>query len=215
MILVAPAAVLVFVLYLGPLAMNGLLSLFRWTAARPDLVFTGLGNYQTLDDLGSSFPTVQRTIVYAVGAAAIMVVGPARFGPRAGGDTRGNRVLRTIFIIPVLLSPLAVGFLFRALLGLDGVVNDILSAATGQSVRIPWLASRDISIFVVSAAVAWRFAPVLFLVFLPGLAAIPREFVEAARIDGAGRWQLFRASQAATPGSGHHIRRGHRHHHGS
>jgi ABC-type sugar transport system permease subunit len=192
LILVAPAVLVVFVLYLAPLAMNGALSLFRWTAARPDLEFVGLGNYQTLDELGLLMPTVQRTVVFAVAAAALMVIVPLALALAVESNTRGNRILRTIFVIPILLSPLAVGFVFRAIFGLDGVVNAGLEAVTGTAATLPWLASKDLSIFVVSAAVAWRYAPVLFLVFLAGLASIPKDYVEAARMDGAGRWQLFR-----------------------
>ena len=191
-LLTAPAVILVFVLYLGPLAMNGVLSLFRWTAFRPELVFTGLQNYQTLDELDILVPTVQRTLVYAIGAASLMVLVPLALALALEANTRGNRLLRTVFIIPVLLSPLAVGFLFRAILGLDGVLNGLLSTFTTEPVRIAWLGSKEISLFVVSAAVAWRFAPVLFLVFLAGLASIPHDYVDAAKIDGAGRWALFR-----------------------
>lgn len=191
-LLVAPAAVLVLLLFVGPLAMNGFLSLFRWTAFRPELVFTGLQNYTTLDELGILVPTVQRTLVYGIGAATLMVLGPLVLALALESNTRGNRLLRTVFIIPVLLSPLAVGFLFRAILGLDGVLNGLISTVTPEPVRIAWLGSKEISLFVVSAAVAWRFAPVLFLVFLAGLASIPREYIDAAKIDGASRWALFR-----------------------
>ena len=108
LILVAPAVLLVLLLYLAPLAMNGALSLFRWTAARPDLEFIGLGNYQTLDELGLLIPTVLRTIVFAIAAAALMVIVPLALALAVESNTRGNRILRTIFVIPILLSPLAV-----------------------------------------------------------------------------------------------------------
>jgi ABC-type sugar transport system permease subunit len=189
---VAPATVLVAGLYIAPLVMNSVLSLFRWTAFRSDLQWAGLENYQTLDDLGLLVPAVQRTLVYAVVAATVMVVGPLALALALERGTRTNKALRTLFIIPVLLSPLAVGFVFRAILGLEGVVNELLSTIAPGPVRIPWLASRDLSIFVVAVAVAWRFAPVIFIVFLAGLAAMPPEVIDAGRIDGAGRWALFR-----------------------
>lgn len=189
---VGPAAVVVVGLYLAPLVINVVLSFFNWTAFRPGLSWTGLGNYQQLDAQNLLVPTTVRTLLYAVITTVLLVIGPLCLALALEPNSHTNRILRTAFFAPVLLSPLAVGFVFRALLGIDGTVNEVLSTVSQQSVRVPWLASPDISLFVVAAGVAWRWFPLLFVVFVAGLATIPRELVEAAWIDGAGSWSLFR-----------------------
>jgi raffinose/stachyose/melibiose transport system permease protein len=189
---VGPAAAIVIVLYIGPLLLNAGLSLFQWTAFRSQLTWIGLGNYEQLDRSGLLIPTVARSVTYALMSSALIVLGPLALALALERNTRVNRILRTAFFAPVLLSPLAVGFIFRALLGIDGSVNELLSSLTSQAVRIPWLASTDYSLAVVAVSVAWRWAPLVFVVFVAGLASIPSEFIDAARIDGAGRWDLFR-----------------------
>jgi raffinose/stachyose/melibiose transport system permease protein len=187
-----PAFGIVLVFYLVPLLLNVVLSFFAWTAFRPELRWSGLGNYRDLNEEGVLAPTVLRSLVYAAVASALAIVGPLLLALALERPSRANRLLRTIFFAPVLLSPLAVGFVFNALLGLDGTVNHLFSAIAAHPVAIPWLASKDVSLFVISVAVAWRWGPLLFVVLLAGLAAIPRELLDAARIDGAGAWTAFR-----------------------
>lgn len=192
MLFVGPATALVVVLYLIPLGMNGVLSLFDWTAFKSDLSWIGVENYIQLDRSGLLVPTVLRTLTYALIATILLVLGPLILALSLERTTRTNMLLRTIFFAPILLSPLAVGFVFKAILGLNGVVNSLLSGVFGQPVQIAWLASKDLSLIVVAISVAWRWGPLLFVVFVAGLAAIPRELVDAARIDGAGTWRLVR-----------------------
>lgn len=192
LVFLGPATAIVAVLYLLPLALNGALSLFDWTSFRSAITWIGLDNYVQLDRSGLLVPTVVRTLAYAIVSSAFLVLGPLALALALEAPSRPNRFLRTAFFAPVLLSPLAVGFVFRAILGLDGVVNGLISTIAGNPVQIPWLASKDLSLFVVAVSVAWRWGPLLFVVFVAGLAAIPRELTEAARIDGAGTWSLLR-----------------------
>ena len=105
---------------------------------------------------------------------------------------RSNRILRTVFLVPLVLSPLAAGFVFRALLGLDGTVNTVLSAVTRSDIAIPWLGSGSLTLAVVGLATAWRWFPMILIVFLAGLISIPTDAIDAARIDGAGPIALIR-----------------------
>lgn len=189
---VGPAVALVAILYLLPLAMNGVLSLFDWTTFRSEITWNGLDNYAQLDRSGLLVPTVMRSLFYAVVSTFLMIIGPLALALALEAPTRRNIFLRTVFFAPVLLSPLAVGFAFSAILGLNGVVNSALSTLLGTDVSVPWLASKELSLVVVATSVAWRWGPLIFVVFVAGLAAIPRELIEAARIDGAGRLNLIR-----------------------
>ena len=191
-ILVTPATVLVVGLLLVPLFMNVVLSLYNWTAFRSGLEFSGFDNYRQLDQQNLLVPTVIRTLVYTFIAATLMVVGSLSLALSLERNTRSNQILRTVFFAPLILSPLAVGFVFRALLGLDGAVNGIISTILLRPIEIPWLGSTELSLFVVSTAVAWRWAPVLFIVFVAGLAAVPTDLIDAAKSDGAGTWSLIR-----------------------
>jgi raffinose/stachyose/melibiose transport system permease protein len=105
---------------------------------------------------------------------------------------RINGVFRTIFFIPVLISPVAAGFVFRGLLAPDGTLNELLGAVVGQPVEIEWFGSTEFTIFVVAFISAWKWLGITMLIYLSGLVSIPREIDEAARIDGANDWNVVR-----------------------
>ena len=190
--LVGPASLLVLGLYLLPFFLNAVLSLFSWTAFRSDLEWTGLENYRRLDQNGLLWPTIFRTLQFTVICAGAMVVGSLLLALGLERNTRSNRILRTVFLVPLVLSPLAAGFVFRALLGLKGTLNTVLSTMTGSDIEIPWLGSGTLTLAVVGLATAWRWFPMILIVFLAGLISIPTDAIDAARIDGAGPIALVR-----------------------
>ncbi|MDE0139561.1 MAG: sugar ABC transporter permease [bacterium] len=191
-VLVGPASLLVVGLYLLPFFINAVLSLFSWTAFRSDLEWIGLENYRRLDQNGLLWPTIFRTLQFTVICAGAMVVGSLLLALGLERNTRSNRILRTVFLVPLVLSPLAAGFVFRALLGLKGTVNTVLSAMTGSDIQIAWLGSGTLTLAVVGLATAWRWFPMILIVFLAGLISIPADAIDAARIDGAGPIALVR-----------------------
>lgn len=191
-VLVGPASLLVVGLYLLPFFINAALSLFSWTAFRSDLEWIGLENYRRLDQNGLLWPTIFRTLQFTVMCAGAMVVGSLLLALGLERNTRSNRILRTVFLLPLVLSPLAAGFVFRALLGLKGTVNSVLSAITGSDIQIAWLGSGTLTLAVVGLATAWRWFPMILIVFLAGLISIPTDAIDAAKIDGAGPIALVR-----------------------
>ena len=191
-VLVGPASLLVIGLYLLPFFINAALSLFSWTAFRSDLEWIGLENYRRLDQNGLLWPTIFRTLQFTVICAGAMVVGSLILALGLERNTRSNRILRTVFLLPLVLSPLAAGFVFRALLGLKGTVNTVLSAVTGSDIQIAWLGSGSLTLGVVGLATAWRWFPMILIVFLAGLISIPTDAIDAAKIDGAGPIALIR-----------------------
>ena len=186
LVLVGPASLLVLGLYLLPFFVNAVLSLFSWTAFRSDLEWIGLENYRRLDQNGLLWPTIFRTLQFTVISAGAMVVGSLLLALGLERNTRSNRVLRTVFLIPLVLSPLASGFVFRALLGLNGTLNTVLSAVARRDIEIAWLGSGPLTLAVVSLSTAWRWFPMILIVFLAGLISIPTDAIDAAKIDGAG-----------------------------
>ena len=191
-VLVGPASLLVIGLYLLPFFINAGLSLFSWTAFRSDLEWIGLENYRRLDQNGLLWPTIFRTLQFTVICAGAMVVGSLLLALGLERNTRSNRILRTVFLVPLVLSPLAAGFIFRALLGLKGTVNTVLSTTIGTDIEIPWLGSGTLTLAVVALATAWRWFPMILIVFLAGLISIPTDAIDAAKIDGAGPIALVR-----------------------
>ena len=93
-------------------------------------------------------------------------------------DTRINRFARTMFFIPVIMSALAVGYIWQAVLKSDGALNQILSFLLGANIDVAWLGSTIWTIIVVAAIHGWKWMGLSMLIFL-------------AAIDGATRRQTF------------------------
>jgi raffinose/stachyose/melibiose transport system permease protein len=189
-ILALPAVALLAVFYLLPNVLNLVLGFTDWNAVRDQIRFIGLENFERLtadDALGRAVGiTLQFSIVTMV-AQNLAALGLALALERTN---RINGLFRTLFFLPVLISPLAAGFVFRGLLAPNGTVNGILSGISGQEFDFPWFGSIDLTIYVVALIQAWKGVGITMLIYVAGLLAIPHELEEAARVDGAGNLQV-------------------------
>jgi ABC-type sugar transport system permease subunit len=191
LLLASPAIILLAVFYLAPNVLNLALGFTDWSVYRDGIRFNGLDNFQRLlssDTLGNAVFT---TLVFA--ATVMVVQNVVGLGLALGLErsTRLNGILRTIFFIPVLLSPLAVGYVFRGLLAPAGTLNTVLSSLLGTTVDIPWLGLREITLFVVALLTVWKGVGFTMLIYLAGLAGVPKELEESARVDGATDRQVI------------------------
>ncbi len=107
--------------------------------------------------------------------------------------TRGQRFLRTLMMFPMMFSPILVGFQFKFLFNDNvGHVNNALQSLRITETAIPWLIDGRLAFFAIVVAEVWSSTPVFAILILAGLLAMPREPVEAAKVDGCTPWQSFR-----------------------
>ncbi len=105
-------------------------------------------------------------------------------------NLRGTQLFRTVLIIPMLLTPVAVGLMWRFMFDTDlGVINWALGAAGLDAPN--WLGARWPAIWAVVIVDSWQSVPFIMLIVLAGLAGLPKGPEEAAAIDGARPWQIF------------------------
>lgn len=153
--------------------------------------FIGLDNYRTMfgsDDITGTM--VVTAVVAVVGAVAVNLaaLGLALLLQRTN---RFNTFGRVVMFYPHVLSALVVGFLWQAILGPQGVVNTMLEKAGTDS--LPFLSDPDWALWSMILVIVWSLFGVQLILYLAGLQAVPADLLEAARIDGASRWQTFRA----------------------
>jgi multiple sugar transport system permease protein/raffinose/stachyose/melibiose transport system permease protein len=169
-----PAYALLVVFFLLPTAFNFVYAFTDWSSFKAAINPVGLDNFAALAGDGTLFRSLRITVVYAVLVAVFQNVFGFLLAVLLERDTLVNRIARTFFLIPVLMSALAVGYVFQALLKPSG-----------------WLADTTWTIVVVSLIHAWKWMGLSMLIFLAGLKTVPEDLVEAARIDGASRWRTF------------------------
>ncbi len=106
---------------------------------------------------------------------------------------RGQTAFRTVYFSPVVMSMVVVAVIWTFLFNRDfGLVNQFLSVLSGGTIgNVDWLGRGATAMPAIAIMSAWQGAGLQMLIFLAGLQAIPEELYDAARIDGAGRWQRF------------------------
>jgi trehalose transport system permease protein len=104
---------------------------------------------------------------------------------------RGQGLVRVLLLIPLGVPTIVAASTMRYIFGMVGYLNEILYRLGLLTLPIDWTGSRWLAVLTVAMADAWKVTPLVMLILLAGLHAIPRELYEAARTDGAGAWQQF------------------------
>jgi multiple sugar transport system permease protein len=189
----APTAIMVVLFFLVPLALIGWMSLHRWPLlGKP--TFNAPDNYAGIADnelvasaawFTVKYAVVMTVLLFAVGFGLALLVQQRR--PGVG-------FFRTAFFLPMAVGFASASLLFLGLLSDEiGPVNDLLSWLGLVDGYVSWTSgSSGSALGSAVVLVLWRFAGFTMLILLTGLQAIPVDVYEAARIDGASRWQTFR-----------------------
>lgn len=187
-----PALAVLVVFFFVPTIFNFVYAFTNWSSFHSSIGFVGLDNFTALFGDGSLLNDLRITLVYAVLVAVFQNLFGLILALVLERDTRINRFARVAFFVPVVMSALAVGYIFQALLKPAGALNQILGLLTGQHVTIAWLGSTTWTIVVVALIHAWKWMGLSMLIYLAGLKTINEDILEAARLDGAGWWTTFR-----------------------
>lgn len=188
-----PALLVLVVFFFLPTLFNFFYAFTDWSSFKSSIGFVGTENFTELFRSGTLVNALRVTLVYAVLVAIFQNLFGLILALLLEKDTRVNRFARVMFFIPVIMSALAVGYIFQALLKPDGALNDILSVVTGSTVSIAWLGDTTWTIVVVALIHSWKWMGLSMLIYLAGLKTISGDVLEAARLDGSSWWQTFRS----------------------
>lgn len=194
-LLLLPAIVVLAAVVVVPLALSFYSSFtpFRLTKPETFFVFTGYRNYWNIFSSFDFWLAFGRTILLltvALNLEMLLGLGLALLVEKA---SRGQRVLRTIMMFPMMFSPILVGFQFKFMFNDNiGLVNNALQSLGLIHGAIPWLIEGHLAFIAILVAEIWSSTSVFAILILAGLLAMPREPVEAARVDGCTPWQTFR-----------------------
>lgn len=186
-----PAFAVLVVFFLIPTVYNFVYAFTDWSSFKAAIGFVGTRNFEELLSSGQLVNNLVITLKYAVMVAIFQNLFGLLLALLLERDTRLNRGLRVAFFIPVVMSALAAGYIFQALLRPDGALNAFLSLFTGGEVQIAWLGSTTWTIVVVALVHAWKWMGLSMLIYLAGLKTISEDVMEAARLDGASWWEMF------------------------
>jgi multiple sugar transport system permease protein len=181
-----PALLYVAAVALWPIMQGIYFSFFDYNLTRPaQRAFVGLGNYVDLWNDASSRRVVTNTFVFTICAVALEMILGFAIALTLWSDSVLNRICLSLILIPVTITPLAVGLIFRALLEPDFGLIGYWARTAGLSPSRGWLGSEHTALATLVAVDIWQWTPLMALILLAGLKTIPVDVVEAADIDGA------------------------------
>ncbi|MEV8349260.1 carbohydrate ABC transporter permease [Streptomyces niveus] len=191
--MLAPALLFVGAMIIFPLVFTLNLSFTdAFGAVNAGRKSVGLSNFtDALGDTRRFWPAARRTVIFTIGAVALETVLGLALAMLMRKAFRGMRWVRTVLIIPLLTTPVAIGILWLLILDpTNGIANHLLS-----SVGLPrqeFLGSVSQSLPTLMLIDVWQWTPMMTLLLLAGLTTLPEEPEEAALVDGASGWQRFR-----------------------
>ncbi|QXT63804.1 MULTISPECIES: carbohydrate ABC transporter permease [Tessaracoccus] len=186
-----PGGLVYVVLFIVPTLLSFYFAFTRWTLF--DSTFVGFDNFIQFFAEPGLIGSLKNTLVYGVVTSASKVVLGMLLAVLLSGPIIARGYLRSVTFFPVLVSAVGVGLTFQVLLDpFNGVVNQVWTAITGAD-GPGWLTNPDLALLSVAAIDVWKGVGLATLIYIAGIAAIPNEYFEAARVDGAGAWQQFRS----------------------
>jgi multiple sugar transport system permease protein len=196
--LVLPGQLLLLLLVLFPVAMEVYISLTTWTPTSGRDWYSAYKFWVWFDNFGdgltspSFLSTALRTVLMTVGAGGAEFVLGFGLALLFVESFPGRRFATVLLLLPMMIVPAVSGFVFYLLLQTDGPVNSILAAILPGDVEWQWLSDPSLTPISVVLVDIWQWTPLMFLILLSGLLAVPEDQLSAARILGASWWQRMR-----------------------
>ena len=193
----APYLVLFLAFVIAPAVYGGYISLRAYDYLLPNKPFVGLDNYQKLFDSNSStyadfWNAMQATGIFTLFSVPLLLVVPLLVALVMNSKFRGRNLFRALYFAPYVLGVAVVAVLWRFLLDSNiGLINQYVGGL-GLPDNTPWLTSVPEAWVALVGVTVWWTLGFNAVIYLAGLQDIPGELYEAAKVDGANKWQSFR-----------------------
>jgi multiple sugar transport system permease protein len=191
LLLLGPCVVYLLAFSVYPLVTSLIRSFEDYNSRTNTWRWVGLGNYRQLVSDPSFWSTVEHTVVFTFGAVAIQVVLGTALALFFNQQLRGATIVRAILILPMLLTPIVVGLMWRALLNPDWGMLNWLAGKVGFH-NVGWLSDPGTALRTLILVDSWQWTPFVFVIVYARLQALPQEVFEAGEVDGATWFQRTR-----------------------
>jgi multiple sugar transport system permease protein len=188
-----PSVAILAFLAIYPFIQGIWMSFHEWPLAADTRAWVGLANYQELAGSDRFLGSARATVVFTgVSVTLELIIGVALALYLRSLSSNWRPVFRTIFILPMVMTPIATGLMWRLLLnGQIGVVNWMIINFLGMSPPA-WTSSPTVAMATIIMIDIWQWTPLIVMIVYAGLLSIPETMYEAARVDGAPRLAVFR-----------------------
>ena len=191
LLLLGPCLLYLIAFSIYPLIYSLKLSLTDLRAADATGHWIGLRNYGDLLRDEFFWNATRNSAIMVVSSVAIEVVAGVALAMFFNLHLKGSAIVRGILVLPMLITPIVVGVMWRSLLNPDwGLINWAIVELGFEQPN--WLGSVEMAMKTLILVDAWQWTPFVFVIVYARLQTLPHEVIEAAEIDGASRWGVFR-----------------------
>lgn len=185
-----PGIVLVIAIHYAATAVGGFFAFTDWSGIGT-FEWIGLDNFVRIFQDPTQIGAVTNTLFLAFASVILSNIAGLGLALGLNRGLKSRYVLRVLFFMPVVLSPLAVSYVWKFIFDFNGPINGVLRAAGLGEFAKAWVADPTWAIWTVLIVIVWQNTGFAMVIYMAGLAAVPVEVEEAAAIDGATLWQRF------------------------
>lgn len=186
-----PAALFYGFVVVWPSVQGAAFAFTDWDGLDPVKNFVGLDQFVKLWNDPNAVGALGHTLLIAFTITIVQTLVGLLLALGVNSRIKSRNVLRVLFFAPVIITPVATGYLWRNLLSPDGAVNQLLETVGLGAFTQAWLGNADYAIWCICLVVVWQFSGYTMVIFLANLQGISSDILEAAEVDGAGPFRKF------------------------
>ena len=187
----APALILYTVFVIYPVFSSAYYGFTKWNGGQAP-IFIGIGNYVEMFSSTQYWHVLGNSLMLVVVSVLVQIPLGLLFAYLLYLTTRGLRVFRGVYFLPVVVAPIAIGVMFFLFYnGNVGPINHFLGNVGLASLQRNWLSDRNVVLYSVIFPQAWQYIGLFVVIFLAAMRSIPRELIESANLDGTSTLRVF------------------------
>lgn len=188
---VIPALSVFALFFLVPTIMGFYYSFTDWDIDKTEITFNGLENFIYLFKRDIFMKALKNTLIFGISTGILKNIIGLLLALCVNRDLKSKNYLRTMFYLPGVLSMIVVGIMFNSILSMDGMLNNFLTTIGFSQLATDWLGNKSTAMNWVIFVEIWKWSGFHMIIYLAGLQTIPKELLEAATVDGAGKVTRF------------------------
>ncbi|MFB2580215.1 carbohydrate ABC transporter permease [Herbiconiux sp. P15] len=185
-----PGIVFVLAIHYVATSIGGFFAFTDWSGIG-DFAVIGFDNFVKIFEDSTKFGSLLNTLFLAFGSVVLSNIAGLVLALGLNRGLKSRYVLRVLFFMPVVLSPLAVSYIWKFIFDFNGPINTALNALGLGEFAKAWVADPTYAIWTVLIVLVWQNTGIAMVIYIAGLSSVPVEVEEAAAIDGATLWQRF------------------------